>query len=264
MEEIFTHIYETSTWGNNNNPEYNGSSGGGSELQNNINSYIPFVKHFIQVNNISSIVDLGCGDFVCGPYIYDELNVTYTGYDVYKPLVDYHNKNYSNDSKYNFKCMDIFNNRQHIVNADLCILKDVLQHWNVTTIETFLHDIIAMGKFKYILICNCCTQSRSDEDINIGYMRPLSCDVNPLKQFNPKKVCYTKEATIKEVSVISNENFRFMQVNTQYITCLPPVESIQIQPIIEDDEDMKRDIKEIKKTLNDLVEMMKTFISSSH
>jgi hypothetical protein len=55
MEEIFTHIYETSTWGNNNNPEYNGSSGGGSELQNNINfigyEYLKNEHHLKKINN---------------------------------------------------------------------------------------------------------------------------------------------------------------------------------------------------------------------
>ena len=222
MEEIFTHIYETSTWGNNNHSEYNGSSGGGSELQNNINSYIPIVKHFIRVNNISSIVDLGCGDFVCGPSIYDELDVTYTGYDVYKPIVDYHNKTYSNDGKYDFKCMDIFNNRENIVNADLCILKDVLQHWDTMTIETFLFDIINMGKFKYILICNCCNQSNDDDNIDVGNTRPLSCDFNPLKKFNPIKICHIKESTIKEISIITNEEFRFLVVNNQRITVFTP------------------------------------------
>jgi len=206
MYETFTNIYDGLVWGNNNNPEYNGSSGSGSSLNNNIHTYIPAIKHFIQANNISSIVDLGCGDFECGPHIYDELNVTYTGYDVYKPIIDYHNKKYDNESKYNFKCMDIFSNRRDIDNADLCILKDVLQHWNVTSIDTFLHDIIDMGKFRYILICNCCKQQRDNEDIEIGCCRPLSCDFNPLKKFNPVKLGYVNSGTVKEVSLITNED----------------------------------------------------------
>lgn len=226
MDKIFTNIYETSLWNNNNNPEYKGGSGEGSELQNNINSYVPFIKHFIQVNNISSVVDLGCGDFVSGPYIYDDLDITYTGYDVYKPIVDYHNKTYSNDSKYNFKCIDIFNNRQDIVNADLCILKDVLQHWDVISIFTFLKDIINMGKFKYILICNCCSDAKNGQNIDIGNWRPLSCDVNPLKRFNPIKICYINAPTKKEISVITNEKFRFMRENNKHITSLVPVKRI--------------------------------------
>lgn len=40
MEEIFTHIYETSTWGNNNHSEYNGSSGGGEIKKNKENEKV--------------------------------------------------------------------------------------------------------------------------------------------------------------------------------------------------------------------------------
>jgi hypothetical protein len=44
MEPIFTHIYENNLWGNNYNPEYSGSSGKGSNLYYNLNTYIPQLK----------------------------------------------------------------------------------------------------------------------------------------------------------------------------------------------------------------------------
>ena len=47
MEDIFTNIYEKSVWGDNNNKEYNGTSGGGSDIDYNITTYIPFLKNFI-------------------------------------------------------------------------------------------------------------------------------------------------------------------------------------------------------------------------
>jgi hypothetical protein len=65
MEQCFTNAYETQLWGNNNIAEYNGSSGDGSSLNYNINTYVPFLKKFITDNNIKNIVDLGCGDFIC-------------------------------------------------------------------------------------------------------------------------------------------------------------------------------------------------------
>lgn len=224
MNKIFTEIYDKSLWDNNNNPEYNGGSGHGSQLKYNINSYIPFIKHFIQVNNISSVVDLGCGDFVSGPYIYKDLNVTYSGYDVYKPVIDYHNKVYSDDDKYNFICLDIFSNRKDIVNADLCIIKDVLMHWDVNSINMFLRDIISMGKFKYILLCNCCDQQEDNTNIEIGLWRPLSCDFNPLKKFNPVKICHINSNKLKEISIITTEKFGFMRVNNEYMNSFPPVQ----------------------------------------
>lgn len=47
MEQIFTQIYETDHWGSNNNPEYKGSSGPGSSVELNKNTYIPFLRKFI-------------------------------------------------------------------------------------------------------------------------------------------------------------------------------------------------------------------------
>jgi hypothetical protein len=83
-EQIFTSIYENCMWGNNNNNEYKGSSGGGSDVYLNKDTYVLFLKNFINTNSIKTVVDLGCGDFRCGKLIYDDLNVLYSGYDVYK------------------------------------------------------------------------------------------------------------------------------------------------------------------------------------
>ena len=47
MEQIFTNVYEHCIWGNNNNFEYKGSSGGGSDIDFNKDSYVPFLNKFI-------------------------------------------------------------------------------------------------------------------------------------------------------------------------------------------------------------------------
>ena len=135
MEEVFTNIYENNIWcnGNNISVEYNGSSGSGSTIDNNKNTFVPFLKKFIIDNNVKSVVDLGCGDFLCGKLIYDDLNISYTGYDTYKKLIDYNSKHYSL-SKYSFIHLDFFNNKESIINGELCILKDVLMHWNLESI----------------------------------------------------------------------------------------------------------------------------------
>ena len=200
MEKSFTNVYETCFWGNNNNDTYMGSSGPGSELQYNLDEYIPFIKKWIDTNNIKSVVDLGCGDFKCGKYIYDDLNVEYTGYDVYKKIIDYHNTNNTNE-KYNFIHLDIFGDKENIKCAELCILKDVLQHWKLQDIYRFLDYIIESKKFKYVLICNCCNQTHDDVKLNTtGHWRQLSCDYLPLKKYKPKKLLKFKT---KEISIIN-------------------------------------------------------------
>lgn len=198
MEDIFTRIYETKEWGNNNNNEYNGSSGCGSEIDYNIKTYIPFLKHFIISNKINSVVDLGCGDFKCGPLIYDDISVSYTGYDAYKKMVDYNSKSHLS-SKYKFLHLDFYKDKHEIVNGDLCILKDVLQHWTLAKIYDFLDFLVENKKFKYILICNCSNQTKDNTDILTGNFRPLSSNFLPLKKYNPKKIFNYNS---KELSII--------------------------------------------------------------
>uniref|UniRef100_A0A6C0B504 Uncharacterized protein n=1 Tax=viral metagenome TaxID=1070528 RepID=A0A6C0B504_9ZZZZ len=78
-------------------------------------------------------------------------------------------------------------------------VKDVLQHWNLNSIYSFLDYLIVNKKFRYILICNCCGQKIDNNDIRTGNFRPLSCDFLPLKKYNPKKLYRYKT---KEISVI--------------------------------------------------------------
>jgi hypothetical protein len=207
MEEIFTNIYEQLKWGDDNNDYYKGNSGKGSEIFYNEDFYIPLIKKLIQVNEIKTVVDLGCGDFKCGKILYDDLDITYTGYDTYKKIIDYHLQNNYDTNKYNFHHLDIYEKKEIICGGDLCIIKDVLQHWSIPTIYNFLDYLTSSKKFKLILICNCCNQKEDDENDednkNDGCSRPLSCDYLPLKKYNPIKLFYYNT---KEVSIIINEN----------------------------------------------------------
>ena len=205
MEQVFTNIYENNIWGNNNNLVYNGSSGGGCDLDYNKNSYVPFLKKFITDNNIKNIVDLGCGDFICGKIIYDNLDVLYTGYDTYKKVIDYNSEKHSLP-KYSFIHLDFCNNKENIINGELCILKDVIQHWSLDNIYTFLDYLVENKKFKYILICNCCNQIQHDTNIENGRWRPLSCEYFPLKKYNPTKLYnyHSKEVSIIEINSAFN------------------------------------------------------------
>ena len=200
MEEDFTNIYEHKLWGNNNHKEYRGSSGRGSDIEYNKDSYVFFLQNFIINNNIKNVVDLGCGDFKCGKLIYDDLNILYTGYDVYKKIIEYNSTQFSLP-KYTFIHLDFCNYKTNIVNGDLCILKDVIQHWNLDNIYSFLDYLIENKKFKFILICNCGFQDKDNIDILNGEFRPLSCDYLPLKKYNFIKLYNynTKEVSFLEI-----------------------------------------------------------------
>lgn len=202
MEQTFTKIYETFQWGNNKNALYRGSSGDGSSIQYNENEYIPFLKQFIITNDIKSISDLGCGDFRCGRLLYDDLDIQYTGYDVYSKIIDHNNKTTNND-KYLFIHCDFSHNIDQINKCDLIIIKDVLQHWDNTDITTFLDKLIQKQLFKYILICNCNHQKHDNQNLDSSRFRPLTYTMMPLKKYNPVKLLNYKS---KEISVIYQHN----------------------------------------------------------
>jgi hypothetical protein len=182
--KIFTSVYENKVWGNNQHLEYDGSSGDGSFLEKN-SEYISLLKAFIKDKSIKTVVDLGCGDWKCGSALYDDLPIQYTGYDAYEKIVTF-NKKAHGSSKYIFTHMDFLNKPGEINSSDLCIIKDVLQHWPLESIYAFLDYITTCGKFKYIVVTNCMWQKQANTQIQMGEFRPLSKDFLPLKKYNPK------------------------------------------------------------------------------
>jgi hypothetical protein len=76
-------------------------------------------------------------------------------------------------------------------------VKDVLQHWEINEIYTFLDYLVENKVFKYILVTNCSHQEKDNPE-NHERSTPLSADLFPLKKYNPLKQYkyYTKEVSI--------------------------------------------------------------------
>ena len=190
--KIFSYIYDNNIWNNGK-----GGSGEGSSIENNIKTYIPFLKDFIKKNNIKKVVDLGCGDWQSSNLIYDNLDVNYTGYDIYEKIIKVNKNKYP---QYKFIHLDFIHNTNILENGDLCIIKDVLQHLCNKDINNLLEYLVNSKKYKYIMICNCCNQTNDNQDINNGEWRPLSSSKKPLNNYNAT-IIY--EYFTKEVSLIS-------------------------------------------------------------
>ena len=198
--EIFTNIYENNIWGpdSSRDSSYKGTSGDGSTENYNKNSYIPFIKQFINKYNIKKVIDLGCGDWQSSYLIYNNIDVNYTGYDAYKKICDNNKKNYP---QYNFIHMDFIKDKNLLENGDLCIIKDVLQHLCNKDINEFLEYVTKNNKYKYIIITNCCKQLYDNQDIINGDWRQLTAKYKPLNNFNPQILGYYNT---KEISIIQN------------------------------------------------------------
>ena len=190
-------------------------------------------RYFFQHNNIKSVVDLGCGDFLIGEEIYKDLKINYTGYDAYKELIDYHNKKYKpynskkenlykitnntgkkagiiilnptlKDMTFNFIHSDFTSNPEQLNRADLCIIKDVLQHLPNCLIVQFMNYITQSNKFKYILIINCWitindkNTTTERQDIEPGGFSSLSALRYPLNKYGGRVIYgwYSKEVSL--------------------------------------------------------------------
>lgn len=215
--KVFTDIYERNVWGQNssNNNSYKGTSGDGSTISYNINTYIPFIKKFLKKKDIKTVVDLGCGDWQSSHLIYNDINITYYGYDAYEKVCINNNKNFP---QYTFTHLDFVKDKNLLKNADLCIIKDVLQHLCNKDIVDLLQYIITNKKYKYIIITNCCRQMFDNQDVVNGDFRKLTANLNPLKQFNPKIIGNygTKEISLIDTSIVYNQNFIFNPLNSNY------------------------------------------------
>lgn len=232
MNTAFTDIYEERVWGDNNDIKYAGSSGIGSSLEYNQSRWIPFLKNFILKNGVKSVVDLGCGDFQCGPVIYNSLPIEkYTGYDAYGKVVTA-NSERNLSSKFSFFHCDISNEVENIEPADLCILKDVLQHWPDEEIVLFMDQLVACKKYKLILLCNCSTGEILENKLVGGFVggfHPLKAETYPLNKYNPKVVFgwHTKEVCLINMDMKAADSalvfflfFKIKLVSFTTLTCI--------------------------------------------
>ena len=156
--KIFSNIYKYNLWGF--------GSGTGS-LKFNNQKYIDFMNDFLKNHtDVSSIIDLGCGDWQLHKHI-NLNNQQYLGIDIVEKVIKVNKKKYGKP-KINFLCNNFLEDK--IPNADLIIVKDVLQHLSDDNIKAFLNNIKNV-KYKYLLITN--FNNHKNKDIKTGQFRPL-------------------------------------------------------------------------------------------
>jgi SAM-dependent methyltransferase len=165
-KEIFTDIYLTKTW----QSKVAGTSSGPGSCIECSHAYIDYLNKFIREKNIKSILDLGCGDFNLMKHI-DFTNITYLGIDIVDSIINQNRQLYPN---LYFLCDDItlYNN---MLDVDLYIIKDVLQHLSFNNIHKIIDNL---PKNKYVLITNDITESENI-DCNDGEYHNLQLNKPP-------------------------------------------------------------------------------------
>jgi SAM-dependent methyltransferase len=139
--EIFSRIYKEHEWGGVSR------SGPGSDPEL-LRLYLQQLVAFIKEKKISSVVDIGCGDWALAGKI-DWTGIDYTGIDIVPELVNRLNSTFGSDT-IRFICADVSN--ADLPSAELCIIKDVLQHLSNASVHSFLNKL--QKQFKYAVITN--------------------------------------------------------------------------------------------------------------
>lgn len=155
--ETFNNIYINNVWGN--------GSGPGSYIEN-VKPWVNAINSVIKEKNISSVLDLGCGD---GQWLnllpLDK--ISYIGIDASELAISL-NKSKNHLGNLTFIHDDLVT--ADYPKVDLIIIKDVLQHLPYDMIKSILSKI--KTGCRYALFCE--DFSNSDKDINAGEWRGIN------------------------------------------------------------------------------------------
>jgi SAM-dependent methyltransferase len=143
-ESKYRNVYTHHLWGSVDGEPF--FSGPGS-LPEHLGPYLEYVGELIRAAEIRSVVDLGCGDFRASRAL-DLGDATYLGVDIVSPLIRFNQANYASE-RIRFERLDILT--EDLPEADLCIVKHVMQHWSNSDILSFLPKL---DRYRHVLILN--------------------------------------------------------------------------------------------------------------
>lgn len=159
--QAFNYIYSHKKWGEDKIKCKKYYSGKGSYEEQYVLPYIAVIRAMIKDRGIKSIVDLGCGDFNVGKAIMeDTVNVKYVGVDIVQGMIDELSEEYG-AKNIDFKCLDIVDN--DLPEADLCLIRQVLQHLDNDEIQQILSKL---DKYKYVVITEHVTEKSMAKKYN--------------------------------------------------------------------------------------------------
>lgn len=140
LGHVFARIYTESLWG-----EADGFYSGPGSAPEYTTGFVRVVNDLIETHGLTSVVDVGCGDFRVGQRI-ARPGLDYTGVDIFDGLVEQNTRRHGSD-QVRFLCMDA--TKDQLPAADLCVIREVLQHLTNAQIAAILRQL---PRFKYAVI----------------------------------------------------------------------------------------------------------------
>lgn len=174
-KDVFTHIYDSNNWGNQESISGHGSS---AEYTENIRKEIPGL---ISQLKIESILDAPCGDYNWFRLIEHGSRFTYIGGDIVVPLIVKNKELYENDHT-KFIELDIIRDKLPEVGLWLC--RDCLFHFSYDDIFATLNNFL-QSDIRYLLTSTH-TQCKSNRNITTGDFRLINLELPPFNFGKPK------------------------------------------------------------------------------
>lgn len=129
--EAFRAVYRERRWGEREEGEFCSGSGSRGALAD---AYCRLIEEYVRTHNISSIVDLGCGDFTIGRRL-AALPLRSCGVDIVPEPIGRNRRLYGSE-RVTFQCLDIL--EDPLPDGDLCLVRQVLQHLSNAEIQALL------------------------------------------------------------------------------------------------------------------------------
>lgn len=141
VEDTFARVYQSNAWGGERG-EYNSGSGSEDAVTQ---SYVTLVRRFVAEHGISSIADLGCGDFRVGRQLLAP-GLSYVGVDVVGQLIERNQRQFGGVDV-RFEQRNLL--KDELPRAQLGLLRQVLQHLSNSQIAQVLDNCKG---YRYLLV----------------------------------------------------------------------------------------------------------------
>jgi hypothetical protein len=192
LSSTFTTIFERRIWQTNESV-----SGPGSEREQT-RTLVRKLPTLFRDFNISSVLDVPCGDFHWMQHV-DLGSTTYTGGDIVEEIIE-RNRTYERQG-IQFRRMDL--TRDSLPKADLILCRDCLVHLSYKHISSALANIRAShSKF---LLTTTYPSSSANFDIRSGSWRPLNLERSPFNFPRPQRLieeeCTEGDGAFREKSM---------------------------------------------------------------
>jgi len=179
-QRVFTEIYEKDLFNSRSGNENNVSkSGSGSDLEQT-KEIIEKLPQLIKKYNVTSILDVPCGDFYWMRHI-DLTGIDYTGGDIVGKIIEGNSKMFTADN-IRFREIDVVND--NLPRTDLIICRDLLVHLKTSQITDAIKNIKKSGS-KYLLTTSFKKTTKNIDNGTIGFWRPINLELPPFNMTAP-------------------------------------------------------------------------------